>query len=77
MMTNAPVLRYYSLDKPITVSCDASQSGLGAALMQGNKPVAYASKSLTKTEYAYAQIEKELSYLPTKNSKRICMAEVL
>ena len=60
MMTNAPVLRYYSLDEPITVSCDASQSGLGAVLMQGNKPVAYASKSLTKTEYAYAQIEKEL-----------------
>ena len=60
MMTNAPVLRYYSLDEPITESCDASQSGLGAVLMQGNKPVAYASKSLTKTEYAYAQIEKEL-----------------
>ena len=54
------VLRYYSLDEPITVSCDASQSGLGAVLMQGNKPVAYASKSLMKTEYAYARIEKEL-----------------
>ena len=60
LMTSAPVLKYYSLDEPITISCDASQSGLGAVLMQGGRPVAYASKALTNAEYAYAQIEKEL-----------------
>ena len=60
MMTSAPVLKYYSLEEPITISCDASQSGLGAVLMQGGRPVAYASKALTNAEYAYAQIEKEL-----------------
>lgn len=60
MMTSAPVLRFYSQTEPITISCDASQKGLGAVLMQADKPVVYASKALTKTEEAYAQIEKEL-----------------
>lgn len=55
-----PVLQYYSMNKPITISVDASKSGLGAVLLQDNLPVCYASKSLTKTEQQYAQIEKEL-----------------
>ena len=59
-LVSSPVLRYYSLKEPITVSCDASKHGLGATLLQNNDPVAYASKSLTQTEQAYAQIEKEL-----------------
>jgi hypothetical protein len=59
-LTNAPVMRYYSLDESITLSCDASQVGLGAVILQNSQPVAYASKSLTSTEQAYAQIEKEL-----------------
>ncbi len=33
---------------------------LGAALLQGGQPVAYASRALTPTETIYAQIEKEL-----------------
>jgi hypothetical protein len=44
----------------VTISCDASQSGLGMVLLQGGKPVAYGSKSLSDAEYAYSQIEKEL-----------------
>ena len=32
-VTNTPVLRYYNLDDEVTIQCDASQSGLGAALM--------------------------------------------
>ena len=59
-LISSPVLRYYSLNDPITVSCDASKHGLGAALLQNDDPVAYASKALTTTEQAYAQIEKEL-----------------
>jgi len=60
LMTTAPVLQYYSLQRPVTVSCDASQSGLGCVLLQDNRPVAYGSKALTEAEHAYAQIEKEL-----------------
>ena len=44
----------------MTLQCDASQTGLGAALLQNGQPVAYASRALTSTEIQYAQIEKEL-----------------
>ena len=59
-MTSAPVLRYYSSDEPVVISCDTTQCGLGCVLLQNNAPVAYGSKALTDAEYAYAQIEKEL-----------------
>ena len=42
------------------LQCDASDTGLGATLLQNGQPVAYASRSLTHTERDYAQIEKEL-----------------
>ena len=55
-----PVLRYYNLKEDVTIQCDASQRGLGAELLQGGQPVAYASRALTDTEVNYALIEKEL-----------------
>ena len=54
------VLRYYDINKPVTVQCDASQSGLGAVLLQDGQPVCYASRTLTDSEFRYAQIEKEM-----------------
>ena len=47
-------------DDNITLQVDSSGKGLGAALFQSGKPVAYASKSLTDTESRYANIEREL-----------------
>ena len=38
---------------------DASIKGLGAALVQNNKPVAFASKTLTSTQANYSNIERE------------------
>ena len=59
-VTRTLVLRSYNLNDEVTLQCDASQSGLGAALLQKGQPVAYASRALTPVETRYAQIEKEL-----------------
>ena len=60
LVTNAPVLQYYSLQDDVTKQCDVSQSGLGATLLQNGQPVEYSSHALTSAEIHYAQIEKEL-----------------
>ncbi|KAJ8349022.1 hypothetical protein SKAU_G00276110 [Synaphobranchus kaupii] len=59
-LANPPTLKYYNVHKPVTITCDASQYGLGAACLQEGVPIAYASRTLTQTEMRYAQIEKEL-----------------
>ncbi|UYV82346.1 K02A2.6-like, partial [Cordylochernes scorpioides] len=59
LVTQAPVLKYFDPSLPVTIQSDASDKGLGAVLLQGEQPVAYASKALTNTETRYAQIEKE------------------
>ena len=60
VLTNAPVLGFYDVKKDVVLTCDASSSGLGACIMQENRPIAYASRSLTETQLSYAQMEKEL-----------------
>ena len=42
-----PVLRFFDVQKIVSVSCDASPTGLGVVLLQVNCPVPYASRSLT------------------------------
>ena len=59
-VSSTPILRYYNVNEEVTLQCDASQTGLGASLLQNGQPVAYASRALTATETRYAQIEKEL-----------------
>lgn len=64
LLTEEPVLRLYDPARPIKISSDASQSGLGAILLQKHEgdwqPTAYASHSMTDVETRSAQIEKEL-----------------
>ena len=60
VLSPAPVLAYFDVKKPVMITCDASQSGLGALLLQDNKPIVYASRALTNPKTRYAQIEKEL-----------------
>ena len=59
-ITQAPVLKYFDVSADVTVSVDASSEGLGACLLQGMQPVAYASRALNSAERNYAQIEKEM-----------------
>lgn len=59
-LINPPVLQYYNVEKPVVISVDSSKNGMGACILQNNLPVAYASRSLSKAEQSYAQIEKEL-----------------
>ena len=52
-------LSYYHPQKETVLEVDASQKGLGACLLQDNKPVVFASKTLTPTQSAYSNIERE------------------
>lgn len=57
---NATTLAYYDPKKELLLENDASDYGLGSALMQEGKPIAFASRSLSSSEINYAQIEKEM-----------------
>ena len=59
-VTESPVLSYYNPEQELQVQCDASQHGLGAALLQQGKSIACASRTLIETKRRYAQIEKEM-----------------
>ncbi|XP_052562525.1 uncharacterized protein K02A2.6-like [Culex pipiens pallens] len=59
LVTQNPILRYYDPTEPLLIQCDASQQGVGCVLLQDERPVAYASRTLTKTERNYASIERE------------------
>ena len=63
-LISTEVLAHYDVQKHSVIAADASQSGLGAVLLQsdedGNRrPIAFASRSLSDTEKRYAVIEKE------------------
>ena len=47
LITNTPVLAYYDPHKELVLENDASEYGLGSAMFQGGRPIAYASRSLT------------------------------
>jgi hypothetical protein len=59
MVTDTPVLTYFDPEKPVLLTVDSSSTGLGAAVVQNGKPVAYGSRALTMTQQKYSQLEKE------------------
>lgn len=60
LIAKASMLNNFDIHKQIVIQSDSSKDALGCCLLQDNKPVAFASRSLTSTEINYAQIEKEL-----------------
>uniref|UniRef100_A0A8C5QUS7 ribonuclease H n=1 Tax=Leptobrachium leishanense TaxID=445787 RepID=A0A8C5QUS7_9ANUR len=64
LILSSQVLVHYNLKKPVTLACDASPYGLGAVLSHvmsdgTERPISFASRSLTSAEQNYSQIDKE------------------
>ena len=58
-IVRAPILAYYNPKKETIVQTDGSIKGLGACLLQDQRPVYFASKALTETQHGYVAIEIE------------------
>ena len=57
-------LTHYNLSRPVELKCDTSPYGIGACLSHefedgSERPVAFASRTLSSAEKGYAQIERE------------------
>ena len=64
MLTADTVLAHFDPSLPVGISCDASETGLGAVLFHryqdgSERPIANASKTLSDTQKRYTQIQKE------------------
>lgn len=64
ILTSSHVLQYPDFEKPFVLTTDASDFAIGAVLSQGqigkDRPIAFASRTLNKSEINYSVIEKEL-----------------
>ena len=63
-LSSAPVLTHYNEKLALKLDTDASQYGIGVVISHilpsgKERPIAYASRTLSKSERNYAQIEKE------------------
>ena len=66
VVATASLMKYYSVEDDVTLQCDASRSGLGAALRRHGQPVAYASRALlsAETRMLRSRMNFWLLYLP-------------
>ena len=58
-IATAPILAYYNPKKPTVLQTDASCKGLGACLLQDQRPIYFASRALSETQKGYVVIELE------------------
>lgn len=62
-LVSAPILSQPDFSQPFSIQCDASDTGLGGVLTQvldgSEKVIAYASRSLSRTERNYSVTERE------------------
>ena len=71
MLAKDVFIRYPDANKPFHVYTDASDTQLGAVIIQEGKPVAYFSRKLTPAQRNYTVMEKELlSIVTTLNEYR-------
>ncbi|XP_027869143.1 uncharacterized protein K02A2.6-like [Xiphophorus couchianus] len=64
LLTSDRLLAHYDSNLPLTLACDASAYGIGAVIQHTmpsgeERPIAYASRTLSPAEKKYSQIEKE------------------
>ena len=63
MLSSSDLLVHYDPSKELVLSCDASPYGLGAVLSNiingQERPISYASRTLSPAERNYAQLDKE------------------
>ena len=59
MLLTAPILAYPKMDRSFELTTDASEVGISAILSQDGRPLAFASRVLTKAERNYSVTKKE------------------
>jgi hypothetical protein len=61
LLTTSPVLAQPDTTKPFDIYCDASDTGLGGALMQEGRVISYSSRQLRRHEEHYPTHDLELA----------------